>query len=269
MATRNIEMNYFNGSGYDVLHPSVTMGNVGDWNNYVYSKSEVDGSIGSVNNSLNSNVSEINGKIDEININIEELNTFNQTKYKYNLIKSTKVEKSMSVGYGYERKAVDTTIVVPQNSFYYYQDIALVINGRMDLLLTNLDVWVYERLIVGEDKVVGLINYPGINNTFSTKTRMFENETVLKGFYFSGKSVEYSMAYPNPTQTISYFPSLTNNILENNFSSNGTNIQTLSLELLINCHASNPINPGETGSLHSNVTIDLYTRTNPWIDSVV
>ena len=53
MATRNIEMNYFNGSSYDQLYPNTVMSNVSDWGNYVYSKSEVDGSIGEINAKLN------------------------------------------------------------------------------------------------------------------------------------------------------------------------------------------------------------------------
>lgn len=43
MAVKNIEMNYRNESGYDVLYPESILGNIVDWQDSIYSKSEVDG----------------------------------------------------------------------------------------------------------------------------------------------------------------------------------------------------------------------------------
>lgn len=62
MSTYNVEMSYFNGSGYDQLYPRSKMSNISDWNSYVYSKSQVD-----------SNISSINGRIDTINNTISDM----------------------------------------------------------------------------------------------------------------------------------------------------------------------------------------------------
>lgn len=40
MASYNIEMQYYNGSGYDTLRPRTILNNITDWNNSIYSKSE-------------------------------------------------------------------------------------------------------------------------------------------------------------------------------------------------------------------------------------
>ena len=60
MSTYNVEMSYFNGSGYDQLYPRSKMSNISDWNSYVYSKSEVDNTVNGINNKLNSGINGIN-----------------------------------------------------------------------------------------------------------------------------------------------------------------------------------------------------------------
>ena len=45
MAVKNIEMNYRNESGYDVLYPESILENIVDWQDSIYSKSEVDSQI--------------------------------------------------------------------------------------------------------------------------------------------------------------------------------------------------------------------------------
>ena len=45
MANYNIEMQYYNGSGYDTLRPRTVLNNITDWNNSIYSKSEIDTNI--------------------------------------------------------------------------------------------------------------------------------------------------------------------------------------------------------------------------------
>lgn len=42
MASYNIEMQYYNGSGYDSLRPRTILNNITDWNNSIYSKSQTD-----------------------------------------------------------------------------------------------------------------------------------------------------------------------------------------------------------------------------------
>ena len=63
--SRNIEMNYLNGSGYEQLYPRTNMSNISDWNSYVYSKAQVDGNISSVNNSLSVQIEEITKKVNQ------------------------------------------------------------------------------------------------------------------------------------------------------------------------------------------------------------
>ena len=42
---KNVEMNYFNGADYDVIRPSTNFELVSEWENYIYSKNEVDNLI--------------------------------------------------------------------------------------------------------------------------------------------------------------------------------------------------------------------------------
>ena len=52
MAVKNIEMNYRNESGYDVLYPESILGNIVDWQDSIYSKSEVNGAIQTVQETI-------------------------------------------------------------------------------------------------------------------------------------------------------------------------------------------------------------------------
>ena len=56
----NIQMNYYDGSNYQELNPKTLLANVSDYNNYLYTKTEVD----SIKNTLQDN---IDNKIDGIN----------------------------------------------------------------------------------------------------------------------------------------------------------------------------------------------------------
>lgn len=60
MANYNIEMQYYNGTSYDVLYPNIPLSSVSDWNDSIYSKSEVDSTI----NSVNTQISNIQSFID-------------------------------------------------------------------------------------------------------------------------------------------------------------------------------------------------------------
>ena len=58
MAVKNIEMNYRNESGYDVLYPESILENIVDWQNSIYSKSEIDNLVQQIQNSLDSFVNQ-------------------------------------------------------------------------------------------------------------------------------------------------------------------------------------------------------------------
>ena len=48
----NIEMNYKTEAGYEVLYPNILLANVTDWNTSIYSKSEIDSKISTINDSI-------------------------------------------------------------------------------------------------------------------------------------------------------------------------------------------------------------------------
>ena len=52
MANYNIEMQYYNGSEYDVLYPNIPISAVSDWNDNVYSKDEINNKIGNASYSM-------------------------------------------------------------------------------------------------------------------------------------------------------------------------------------------------------------------------
>ena len=75
--SKNIEMNYFNGSGYEQLYPRTNMNNISDWNSYVYSKSQVDSTV----SGINQQISNINNSVSTIENNISSIsNTYKITK---------------------------------------------------------------------------------------------------------------------------------------------------------------------------------------------
>ena len=56
MSTYNIEMNYFDGTEYNILYPKTNMSNINDWNSYVYSKNEVNKNIETINDKINNGI---------------------------------------------------------------------------------------------------------------------------------------------------------------------------------------------------------------------
>lgn len=50
--SKNIEMNYFNGSSYEELYPQTNLSNILDWNGQIYSKLEIDSKISPINDSI-------------------------------------------------------------------------------------------------------------------------------------------------------------------------------------------------------------------------
>lgn len=83
MANYNIEMSYYNGNGCDTLYPKTLLNNVKDWEDSIYSKSEVNniqsslsGSISSLSSrisSLSSQITSLNGAIDDIEASISNI----------------------------------------------------------------------------------------------------------------------------------------------------------------------------------------------------
>ena len=57
MAVKNIEMNYFNGADYDVIRPKTNFNLVSEWEDYIYSKNEVDDLISSAKENYGADLS--------------------------------------------------------------------------------------------------------------------------------------------------------------------------------------------------------------------
>ena len=72
MAVKNIEMNYKNENGYDVLYPQSVLGNVIDWQNSIYNKTQVDSKISTVNSSISSVQSSLSQQISSVNSNLSQ-----------------------------------------------------------------------------------------------------------------------------------------------------------------------------------------------------
>lgn len=96
MAQYNIEMNSFNGSSYDVLYPRTVLNNVTDWANSIYSKSQVDSQI----NSLESEISGLDLSLSALNRDISslesEINTLNSGIGLLNITKNDYIKSSSS-----------------------------------------------------------------------------------------------------------------------------------------------------------------------------
>ena len=56
----NIEMQYYDGSEYQVLNPKTNLNQISDWTNSIYSKTEVDSKINTINSTVSSLQSSVN-----------------------------------------------------------------------------------------------------------------------------------------------------------------------------------------------------------------
>ena len=59
----NIEMQYYDGSEYQVLNPKTNLNQISDWKNSIYNKSEIDSKI----NTINSTVSSLQNSVNSMN----------------------------------------------------------------------------------------------------------------------------------------------------------------------------------------------------------
>lgn len=72
MANYNIEMNYYNGNSYDILQPKTILNNISDWQNSIYSKTEIDSKISIIQQELDSFTPTSNNYITSTRITITE-----------------------------------------------------------------------------------------------------------------------------------------------------------------------------------------------------
>lgn len=119
--SRNIEMNYYNGSNYEVLYPSVMMNNIGDWNSKVYSKSEIDSKVSEVNTTVTN--------LEDKMTNIHTGQVIPWVKFKEATYQDT-VELSNTNGESTYSKNEE---FLPENYLGSYEDIALGIQGSINI----------------------------------------------------------------------------------------------------------------------------------------
>ena len=115
MSQYNIEMNSFNGSSYDQLYPQTLLSNVSNWNNSIYSKTEVD-------NIINSNIEDVEENL------TKQLQIPNFVQYQTKRINGTMTSNSHS--------SSENTIakqLFPSNTFYCYEDIIIMASGSVTM----------------------------------------------------------------------------------------------------------------------------------------
>ena len=110
---KNIEMNYYNGTDYEILYPSVVMNNIGDWQSNVYSKAETD------------------NKIDEKISNIQLSNIAPWNHFK---------EVTLQFSKNITSDTPDTKVELINSTYYSgNEDVLLVLNGSLSAQLVSSD----------------------------------------------------------------------------------------------------------------------------------
>lgn len=181
--SKNIEMNYFNGSGYEALYPQTNLANVFDYSNYLYSKTEVDSKvsilanqINSVNSSLDNRVSNVESELDNIDSTIESqisnLNTFSRVSFDVNCSQGSSI-------YGYinlSKKVVDCSLIVLDFS-------KLTALGRDNAYveLFEMDISSPDSISRNKFLIYNILYYPGSSYAYTS----FSNGASNPEFYRS------------------------------------------------------------------------------------
>ena len=191
---KNIEMNYYNGTDYEILYPSVMMNNIGDWQSNVYSKAETD------------------NKIDE---KISNIQLSNITPWNY--FKEVTLQFSEDIASDTPNKKVELI-----NSTYYSgnEDVLLVLNGSFSAQLVSS---------VGNNcgGILGLlfgregrdIIFFDVSQSSSSFSKIFNNQ-ILGGIIFGNENLAsrntYKMYYVSTTVASASSYSTITDLLEKN-----------------------------------------------------
>lgn len=177
MSTYNIEMNYFNGSGYDQLRPRTILNNVTDWSNTLYSKTQVDSKI----NTLTSTVDDLNDSIDSINSG----KVIPWTSFKSVSI----VQNNISIG----TSGRTFTVSIPANYLSDYEDVMLVLKGNYSCKVNAENFRGEVELTLNNVTTPRLIeDYSSSNGTFSLSNNNYSNGVCLGLLLYTSK-----MSYSN------------------------------------------------------------------------
>ena len=167
--SKNIEMNYYNGSDYEILYPSVMMNNIGDWQ---------------------SNVIEVSQNV------LKEYNSWN--KFKETELVYNNTEFSNSSGDDNIENA--SKELVNGNYLTSNEDIALVINGEVNLQLVDIDSWfgVVLRVYINKNNYSTIIEQKldTYNSTYKIKyNNQFLVSNIFTGNFWFDNSKKFSDSY--------------------------------------------------------------------------
>ena len=172
MSTYNVEMSYFNGSGYDQLRPRTILNNVTDWSNTLYNKTQVDSKI----NTLKSTVDDLSDSIDSINSG----KVIPWTSFKSVSI----VQNNISIG----TSGKTFTTSIPGNYLSDYEDVMLVLKGNYSCKVKAENTRGEVQLILNNSTNPYLMgNYSGTHGTYSLSNNNYSNGVCIGLLLYTSK----------------------------------------------------------------------------------
>lgn len=264
--SKNIEMNYFNGSSYDQLYPNTVMSNVNDWGNYVYSKSEVDGSIGSVNSNISSINSNLTKQINTIN---GKINSGISGLIPWNLFMTKTLDDSGKINN--LNAGVTSFQLFSGNYATYKEDVLITIEGQASVtatvnLMTNaVKCGVSFDLSNTNQNNTDNIFLGVAANNFATSTTMTDTQNIDKTvIYMIYKTNPLAIHSRNAAQDSAIdlniiYPDL-NIVANNSYNSKLTFNQPIYLNVCLFYTGNNSIYYITNNSYSYNLTFNIYKR---------
>lgn len=240
----NIEMQYYDGSEYQVLNPKTNLNQISDWTNSIYNKSEIDSKVSALDNK------------------IKQLEVF-KNGFNYNKINTVKLNQTLTGGYNISGTQYGTNVIIIQeNSYLTYQDIAVLVSGSVSWTNTGSQLEFTSQIkMTGSTR--GQYFYVDSNDISKNGSVNFNNDIVLKDYNFSGVGTYYNIMDSNDLRNPNYYsiPGFENNFLNRNLNTNITN--SLQMQPILNFTGVS-YTPSDKVTVRYNLTFDIYTRTNPW-----
>lgn len=270
-------MNYFNGNEYDQLYPRTNMSNVSDWGNYVYSKSEVDGSIDNVSQNINNINSTLLEKIEDINNNFsneiseinEKINSGISGIVPWNLFMTKTLDDSGKIDN--LNAGVTSFQLFSGNYATYEEDVLITIEGQASVTATvNL---MTNAVKCGVSFDLSNTNQNKTDNIFlGVAAHNFATSTTITDTQNIDKTVIYMIYKTNPLaihsmNTSPYsavdlniiYPNL-NIIANNSYNSKLTFNQPIYLNVCLFYTGNDSIYYITNNSYSYNLTFNLYKR---------
>ena len=227
--SKNIEMNYKISDGYEVLYPNILLANVTDWSASIYSKSEIDSKISTINDSIT------NAQMNPGGWNV--IGTFN--------LGTGRVVNSEKVVVGESFVNIPIALSIQNEYWFSYQGQAnFLVNGsNSESLDFTLDLKSNNEFELENDTTYsesGNYSTLNLNSAFSIRPArkdgkiIFQLSTGKVGAYYDGDQVDYLIMNNNASLQIrgyygSYVDSNTTlNVLKNEISIYSRKINSIS-----------------------------------------